>query len=73
MLLLRGLNSVPINNWRVMPGLAQSHLAQESEPATRTPRYARPQVKVGPALHLIILFLYIYFFKLIKLCIFKFL
>ena len=63
MLLLRGLNSAPINNWRVMPGLAQSHLAQESEPAARTPRPLRPASSkgwAGTALNNII-FIYLLF------------
>ena len=60
MLLLRGLNSAPINNWRVMPGLAQSHLAQESEPATRTSRPALSKGWAGTALNNII-FIYLLF------------
>ena len=49
MLLLRDLNSAPINNWRAMPGLAQGHLAQESEPATSTWRLLRPTSSKGSA------------------------
>ena len=63
MLLLRDLNSAPVNNSRVMPGLAQSHLAQESEPATRTSLPLRPASSkgwAGTALNNII-FIYLLF------------
>ena len=74
MLLLRDVNSAPMNNWRVMPAWRRVIWPKSlSQPLGPGACYAQPRVRVGPALHLIILFLRIHFFKLIKLCIFKFL